>query len=154
MVTPTCRSALRAAVAVLAAAAQVGCIYDGAYLVRGAVSAARNGPSEPLTGARVVVLAQNRTEGSRSAAATGADGSYQVRYLFGGMGFLFITPSDGDPVLEVSASGYRTCTVRLRDGEQRGVTRRPCPAVAGRCYGVDVVLAPAGPAATASGCGS
>lgn len=87
---------------------------------------------------------------------TGDDGSYRVEYRFGGMGFLFFKPSDGDPHVDFAAAGYRTRSVHLRGRDSdRGVTRRPCDAQSakrrGLCHGLDVVLEPEAPATTAEG---
>jgi hypothetical protein len=80
------------------------------------------------------------------------DGAYRTEYRFGGMGFLFFTPSDGDPYLEFAAPGHKARTVRLkaRDSEP-GVTRRACELQSKvRCYGLDVVLEPEAPSVSGS----
>jgi hypothetical protein len=75
---------------------------------------------------------------------TSEDGAYSTEYRFGGIGFLFLTPSDGDPRVEFTAPGHKARTVPLKArGAEPGVTRRACEVQRGvRCYGVDVVLEP------------
>lgn len=120
-----------------------GCIYDGAYLVRGTVRGMGGAAAQPLPAARVHVEPTNRRTGVPAQAATAADGSFEAEYRFGGMRFLFFSGGDGRPRVTFSAEGYRSCTVPLRSEDATGgVTRRPCPGTERGCFELEVLLAP------------
>jgi hypothetical protein len=121
------------------AVALSGCLYDGSYLVRGTVlGARRGGASQPIAGAQVSVSAEDG--GGGDFGTTGADGSFELDYRWGGM--MPFTSGDGEPRLRVRASGYEERDVKL-DGEMPpGVTQRPCTLGQRGCRHVEVVLAP------------
>ncbi len=121
-----------------------GCLYDGMYVVRGRVSEESGGVQKPLPG--VTVAARNGRAGRpQRPATTGADGTYEASYWYGGMQLLFYVPT-GDAYLEFAAPGYRTKLVRVRDAAARCARNPPW-------FGLDVVLTPERepPASSAAG---
>jgi hypothetical protein len=125
--------------AILAVAPTLGgCVADGWYVVRGRVTAEASGSTLPVSGATVV--ARDGPTGRRQQpTTTEADGTYTVKYWFGGM-WLIIPPGPGDPYLEFTAPGFEPKFVQLRDASL-GATS--CgPKAAPWCFVLDVVLRP------------
>jgi hypothetical protein len=119
-----------------------GCLYDGAYVIRGTVTApGSDGEAEPLPGASVTP--KNGGAGAPQWAATTApDGTYRALYHYGGMGLLLFVPGPGDPHVDFTAPGRPSKTVRLLGDETiDGVTKRRCDEPkAPPCFVVDVQL--------------
>lgn len=133
---PARRIALAASIALLSA-----CVYDGAYVVRGKIRGRVPAGVGIVENASAVVIADGKP--GRTPAWVGRDGAFEARYPFGGMGFLFLVPGDGNPQIEFSAPGYRDLRVRIRGDEApEGVVRRACVPPAKGTYCMDVVLAP------------
>jgi hypothetical protein len=131
----------RAAAPVSLVALLSGCIYDGAYVIRGRIRGRVPSGVGIVENASAVVTADRKP--NRTSAWVGRDGTFEARYLFGGMWFFPFFPGDGDPHVEFSAPGYRNLLVRVRGHEaQDGVTRRACVPPARGTYCMDVVLAP------------
>jgi len=119
-----------------------GCIYDGAIRVQGTVRGMRAEGAAPLPGARVDLVRSDDRSGSSAFAFAGDDGRYEAVYAFGGMGFLFFVPGDGDPFATFAAEGYRPCKIKVHsDQPLRGVERRPCTSRERFCFEIDVLLA-------------
>lgn len=115
------------------------CIVDGRYLVKVRVVGWHHGAQVSVPSAAVSV----RSRGSRGDGDTpfsAGDGMFELYYTFGGM--MPFVWSDGHPIVEVSAAGHQTCSVRLRsDVPTPGVTRGTCSEDL-HCYTIDVLLTP------------
>lgn len=119
-----------------------GCIYDGAYRVRGTVRGEAPEGSRPIAGAAVATGAGPGGV-AQSVVTTAEDGSYVATWRHGGLGFLFFVPGDGDPHLRFEAPGWEPRIVKLTGGAaEPGVARSPCEPEERGCFGIDVLLAP------------
>ena len=115
------------------AAILAGCIFDGQYVVKGRVRTT----DEPVEGAMVRVSGHGKSAGPAAAYVTGTDGTFELRYRFGGM---FPFSSDGSPRVEVEAAGFAPLAFSLRGSEQSGVVRRECEPRS--CFDLDIALRP------------
>ncbi len=122
-----------------------GCMTDRAYRVRGRVLVEQEGLSTPVAGATVAVRERGEREPQRRTAVTGAEGTYEVVWGYGGL-WPFLP--FGRPALTVEADGYLPVEqpVCAREGAP-GVTRADCDPRQQCCARFIVVLTPAAAAA-------